>query len=141
MHNFTPVSALIGGALIGISASLLLLGNGRIAGVSSILGGLLTPQRADVLWRVLFLLGLTLAGVAAAVFAPSHIGAPARPLPMLAVAGLLVGFGTRLGGGCTSGHGVCGISRLSPRSVFATVTFMLVAIVTVRVVSSLVGAS
>jgi uncharacterized membrane protein YedE/YeeE len=144
MHNFTPVSALIGGALIGMSASLLLLGNGRIAGVSGILGGLLTPKRTDVLWRVLFLLGLVFAGVAARTLAPlnlaTHIAASPRSLPTLAVAGLLVGFGTRLGGGCTSGHGVCGISRLSPRSVVATVTFMLVAMLTVRVVSSLTGA-
>lgn len=140
MHNFTPISALIGGALIGLSASLLMLGNGRIAGISGILGGLLGPARGDALWRVLFLLGLVIAGAATMHFAPAQLGASPRSLPLLAVAGLLVGFGTRLGGGCTSGHGVCGISRLSPRSLVATGTFMLVAMLTVRALSSLAGA-
>jgi len=139
MENFTPVSALIGGVLIGLAASVLLLASGRIAGISGVLSGLLAPVRGDRLWRAVFLFGLILPGIGALLFAPERIGVPPRSLPMLLVAGLLVGIGTRLSGGCTSGHGVCGISRLSPRSVLATVTFIVTGILTVRVLAWLGG--
>lgn len=131
MNDFTPVSALIGGALIGAAAAMLLLANGRIAGISGILGDLLQPARGDKLWRALFLLGLVLAGVAGVLIAPERIAAAPRALPQVIVAGLLVGVGTRLAGGCTSGHGVCGVSRLSPRSIVATIIFVLAGMITV----------
>lgn len=126
MENFTPISALIGGGLIGLSAVLFMLLNGRIAGISGIAGGLIAPVAGDWPWRLAFVLGL--------VAGPLIYMALGGPLPGirfpmaskagLIVAGLLVGFGTRLGGGCTSGHGVCGVSRLSRRSLAATATFM-----------------
>lgn len=126
MNDLTPLSALAGGALIGLSASLLLLTHGKIAGVSGLFGGLLQPKTEDRALRLAFLLGLVVMGLAARFVAPSAIGAlPAsRSLAVVAIAGLIVGFGTRLGNGCTSGHGVCGISRLSPRSILATITFI-----------------
>lgn len=129
MENFTPVSALIGGLLIGAAASLLLWLNGRIAGISSICASLLAPQRGGVLWRLLFLAGLV-AGVAAyyAAFDGTPPARPAFPPVLLSVAGLLVGFGTSLGGGCTSGHGVCGLGRLSTRSLVATLIFLVTGI-------------
>jgi uncharacterized membrane protein YedE/YeeE len=127
--------ALAGGALIGLAAAMLYLLVGRIAGVSGIVGGLLPPASGDTRWRVAFVLGL-LAGPLLAVLLTgrSGVGAPAAPLPVLIVAGLLVGVGTALGGGCTSGHGVCGIARLSPRSLAATGIFIAVAVATVFVV-------
>jgi uncharacterized membrane protein YedE/YeeE len=131
MNSLTVCNGLMGGALIGCAASLLLLGNGRIAGVSGIVGGVLAPVRRDVLWRVLFLVGLLAAGVAGALLAPSLLSASPRSLPLLAMAGLLVGVGTRIGNGCTSGHGVCGISRLSTRSIVATLTFIATGVLTV----------
>ncbi|MEN3236749.1 YeeE/YedE family protein [Methylobacterium ajmalii] len=141
MDGFTPVSALAGGALIGTSAALFLLLNGRIAGISGILGGLLAPPSRDTGWRIAFLAGLVLAPLA---YAGMGGGLPPvtveASFPLLVVAGLLVGFGARLGAGCTSGHGVCGIGRGSPRSLVATGTFMTVAILTVLVVRHLVGA-
>jgi uncharacterized membrane protein YedE/YeeE len=124
MQDFTPFSALTGGVLIGLAASVLLIASGRVAGISGIVGGLLTPTRGDRLWRALFVLGLVAAGVGAALLAPERVGSSPRSLATLTVAGLLVGVGTRLGNGCTSGHGVCGISRLSPRSLLATITFI-----------------
>jgi uncharacterized membrane protein YedE/YeeE len=131
MTTFTPVSALIGGLLIGTAASLLLWLDGRIAGVSGILGGLLPPTRGGAAWRALFLGGLV-AGTA--LFYALHGHAPqARagfPRVLLIVGGVLVGLGTGLARGCTSGHGVCGLARLSPRSLAATVIFLLVAIAT-----------
>ena len=125
MENFTPLSALVGGVLIGLSASLLWLTTGRVAGISGVLGGLLGPERGDVNWRLAFLAGL----MAAPLFAAAATGALptvtiAASWPTLVLGGLLVGFGTRLGGGCTSGHGVCGVARLSPRSLLATLLFM-----------------
>jgi len=125
MENFTPLSALVGGVLIGLSASLLWLTTGRVAGISGIVGGLLGPERGDVNWRLAFLAGL----MAAPLFAAAATGALptvtiAASWPTLVLGGLLVGFGTRLGGGCTSGHGVCGVARLSPRSLLATLLFM-----------------
>ncbi|MGU3545910.1 YeeE/YedE family protein [Methylobacterium sp. A52T] len=141
MDDFTPVGALLGGAMIGASASLLLLLNGRVAGISGILGSLLVPPARGAAWRAAFVAGLVLAPVAYSGLGgdlpPVTIGAS---FPLLVVAGLLVGFGARLGSGCTSGHGVCGIGRGSPRSLAATGTFMAVAILTVLVARRLVGA-
>ena len=139
--NFTPWTALIGGALIGLAASLLILLNGRIAGISGILGGLLRPGPGEIAWRAAFLIGL--------VAAP-WLYALAAPLPavridvsegLLIAAGLLVGLGTRYGAGCTSGHGVCGLSRLSPRSLAATLGFMAAGFATVYVVRHLIRLS
>ena len=138
MAPFDPVSALIGGALIGLAAVLLMLLNGRIAGVSGILGEALTGE--DRGWRVAFLAGL--------VAAPLLLGAVGDPVPsprmpasyaIVIAAGLLVGFGTRLGGGCTSGHGVCGIARLSPRSIAATGVFMATAMAVVAIMRHVFG--
>jgi uncharacterized protein len=140
MENFTPVSALIGGLLIGASAALFLVLNGRIAGISGILGGLLQPTRNEVGWRIAFLAGMF---VAPLVYVAFGRALPAvtldASLPLLIVAGLIVGFGTRLGAGCTSGHGVCGIGRGSPRSIVATLVFMATAIATVFVTRHVVG--
>ena len=132
--SFTPISGLLGGMLIGLAAVLLLLANGRIAGISGIVGGLLTRATADMGWRVAFVAGLWLGGivywlVCGEVFAVQL----AATWPVMLIAGLLVGFGTRMGGGCTSGHGVCGIARLSKRSTVATLVFMGAGIATVFV--------
>jgi uncharacterized membrane protein YedE/YeeE len=136
MHAFTPLSALAGGILIGLAATLLLVATGRVAGISGILGGLLLPSRAaqnadDAGWRGWFVAGLLGAGLVAAVFFPASLGSAPRSLATLTAAGLLVGIGTRLARGCTSGHGVCGISRLSLRSIAATLTFIATGIATV----------
>lgn len=140
MENFTPWTALAGGALIGLSAVILLALNGRLAGVSGIMGGLLPPVRGDALWRVLFLVGLVAGALAwRYLAADGHTIALDTTLPMLIAGGLLVGFGTRLGSGCTSGHGICGIGRLSPRSIAATMIFMVAAGITVFVVRHVVG--
>lgn len=125
MEHFTPWSALAGGALIGLSASVLLLTHGRVAGISGIVGGLLSGRNADTLWRVAFVVGLMVAGLGMGMLLPESVAGPeARTLPVVALGGLVVGFGVRVGGGCTSGHGVCGLSRFSPRSLVATLTFM-----------------
>jgi hypothetical protein len=136
----TILPALVGGCLIGLAASILLLFNGRIAGVSGIVSGLVTPRRGDTSWRALFVTGLVAGGLLLPLIRsePFH-GLGATSYPVLVVAGLLVGFGARLGGGCTSGHGVCGVSRLSPRSLIATLTFMAAGALTVFVVRHLVG--
>ena len=140
MANFTPLSAAIGGALIGLSSVLLMLLAGRIAGISGIFGGLLDPANNDKGWRIAFIAGLILAPLIA-----GWIGhpMPAPKLPpswiVIVAAGLLVGFGARLGGGCTSGHGICGIARLSGRSIAATIIFMLTAIATVAITRHLLG--
>jgi uncharacterized membrane protein YedE/YeeE len=132
MHDFTPLRSLAGGLLIGIAASLLYAGTGRTAGISGIVGGLFSRSDGGRGWRVQFITGLLAGGVLLMLFAPSVFGAgTGRPLALVAVAGLLVGFGTRLGGGCTSGHGVCGLSRLSARSLIATVTFIAAGMLTV----------
>lgn len=132
MEHFTPLASLLGGALIGLSASLLLLLQGRVAGISGILGGLLSPTPGDTGWRAMFLLGLCGTGAVAAWLWPQALlPGISRSTPTLIAAGLLVGYGTRLGSGCTSGHGVCGLSRGSPRSLIATLTFMATGIATV----------
>jgi uncharacterized membrane protein YedE/YeeE len=140
MANFTPIPAAIGGALIGLSAVLLMLSTGRIAGISAIFGGMLNLRGEDKSWRIAFLVGLILAPVLAGLIGYG-MAQPALPSnwTVIVVAGLLVGFGTRLGGGCTSGHGICGIARLSPRSVAATIVFMATAIITVAVTHHMLG--
>jgi uncharacterized membrane protein YedE/YeeE len=137
---FTPGSALSGGFLIGIAAALLVLLNGRIAGVSGIVGGLLRPSRGDVSWRAAFLAGLAGAPALYAAFATFPAVTIDAGYPVLIVAGLLVGVGTRYAGGCTSGHGVCGISRLSLRSLFATLAFMAAGIVAVYLMRHAINA-
>jgi uncharacterized membrane protein YedE/YeeE len=134
---FTPIAALAGGLLIGLAAALFVLFNGRIAGISGILGGLIKPHIGDIGWRVAFIAGLIGAPIVyALVWTLPDIQVDADPL-VLIIAGLIVGFGTRIGSGCTSGHGVCGISRLSLRSVIATLIFMTLGFVTVFLVRHL----
>jgi uncharacterized membrane protein YedE/YeeE len=136
--HFTPWASLAGGALIGLAAAMLVLFNGRVAGISGIVGGLLVPRRGEIAWRLAFVAGLLLAPLAMLLFG----GAPAPRIDagfgLLVTAGLLVGVGTSYGSGCTSGHGVCGISRLSPRSLIATAAFMGAGIVTVFIARHLV---
>lgn len=140
MDNFTPVSAALGGALIGLSVLILWLGNGRIAGISGAVGGLIRPQQGEVAWRAAFLVGL----VGAPLLYTLLLGRPEIAIqptyPTLVAAGLFVGFGSRLGSGCTSGHGVAGIARLSRRSITATGLFMLAAAVTVFIARHVIGA-
>jgi uncharacterized membrane protein YedE/YeeE len=131
--HFTPWPALAGGLLIGLAAAAFVLLNGRIAGISGILGGLLRPAAGDVAWRVAFVAGLVVAPLAYAVVAPLPAVRIDAGAGTLAAAGLLVGLGTRYGSGCTSGHGVCGLARLSPRSLVATVSFMAAGFATVFV--------
>jgi uncharacterized membrane protein YedE/YeeE len=135
------LSSLLGGALIGLSASLLLLFNGRIAGISGIAGGVLSQRtRAELAWRITFLAGLLGGGLLVRALLPHALGPPTVPGAVWVVAaGLLVGFGTRLGNGCTSGHGVCGISRGATRSIVATVTFMATGALTVFLVRHVLG--
>ncbi len=138
--EFTPWLSTLGGALIGAAASAMLLFEGRVVGISGIVGGLFTPKAGDIGWRVAFLAGLVLAGIGATVFAPSTVVVELDRTPwMLVVAGILVGVGTRLGNGCTSGHGVCGLSRMSPRSLASVVTFMAVGGVVAVVVGRFTG--
>lgn len=139
LNAFTPWSALAGGALIGLAAAMFVLLNGRIAGISGVLGGLLNPVRGDIAWRSAFVIGIIVAPLAYALVA-------ALPQPRidsgygaLIAAGLLVGIGTRYGSGCTSGHGVCGLSRLSPRSLVATVAFMAAGFITVYVIRHVIA--
>jgi len=132
MADFTPISALVGGGLIGLSASWVLLAHGKVAGISGIYGGLFRSGTTDRAFRVAFLVGLLAAGVAVRLVAPQAYATTWTPgLPLALVAGLVVGFGTQLGNGCTSGHGVCGISRLSARSLVATAVFMATGVATV----------
>ncbi len=135
MTHFTPLSALLGGVLIALAAVLLLALNGRIAGVSGVAGGLWFSPRSELGWRLLFLLGLVL-GTALQVLVSGQVPLPRVGFPTLAVvlAGLLVGYGTALSGGCTSGHGVCGLARYSLRSLAATLTFLVVGVATTFVV-------
>lgn len=140
--NFTPVPALIGGALIGLSAAFLLWSQGRIAGISGIVGGLTKPVRGDIAWRLVFVIGLVLGGVLYRVLGfgagVEHIQPVVSP-GLLVLAGLLVGVGATIGAGCTSGHGICGLARRSPRSLVATLSFMGSGLVTVFVVRQLMG--
>ena len=138
--NFTPWASLAGGALIGVAATLLVLANGRIAGVSGILGGLLRPSAAEVPWRLAFIAGLVVAPLAYGAYAALPPMTIEAGYPLLVVAGLAVGIGTRFAGGCTSGHGVCGLSRLSPRSMVATLAFMAAGFATVFVARHALGA-
>jgi len=138
-NAFTPWHALMGGALVGTAAALFVLLNGRIAGISGVLGGLLRPVKGDVAWRAAFVIGLIVAPLIYLLF-----GSPPKPridadYGSILLAGLLVGVGTRYGAGCTSGHGVCGLSRLSPRSLVATVAFMAAGFVTVFAIRHLLN--
>ncbi|MCP1172291.1 YeeE/YedE family protein [Ralstonia chuxiongensis] len=137
--HFTPGAALVGGLIIGLAAAVLILGMGRIAGISGILGGLLLRPQGDMDWRIAFLIGLMGAPVIAALLGHPVIPDIAAGWGEVLAAGFLVGIGTRYAGGCTSGHGVCGLSRGSVRSLVATVTFMTAGIVTVFVVRHVVG--
>ena len=138
-NAFTPASALIGGAIIGVAVALFAVLNGRIAGVSGILGGLARPQAGDVSWRIAFVAGLVAAPLAWGLLAALPEIRVDANFPALVAAGLLVGIGTRYGGGCTSGHGVCGISRASPRSIAATVAFMAAGFATVYAARHLIA--
>jgi uncharacterized membrane protein YedE/YeeE len=135
MHHLTPLSGLLGGALIGLAAASLMMLTGRLAGVSGILGGALQARPADQGWRLAFIAGLIAAPLLAALAgAPLPRPAMTSSLVLAAVAGLLVGFGSRMGNGCTSGHGVCGFARLSTRSIAATAIFMITAFAVVAIV-------
>jgi len=140
MENFTPFTALIGGLLIGGSATIMLWMNGRIAGISGILSGIIVPRGGDAIWRTLFVGGLLCGSLLAMLFSGGAIEIELQASPLLTiVAGLLVGFGTRLGSGCTSGHGICGLARFSRRSFTATALFMVTAIITVFVTRHVMG--
>ena len=139
--HFTPWLSLAGGVLLGLAAAGFILLNGRILGISGILGGLLSPKRGDAGWRIAFVLGMLAAPVSLTLIAPAGLISAPRidaSYGLVVLAGLLVGYGTRMGSGCTSGHGVCGLSRLSPRSLVATVTFMAAGFATVYVARHLI---
>ncbi len=141
MENFTPISSMLGGALIGLAATILMVVHGRIAGVSGVISGIGFASRGDRDWRVFFVLGMIAAPM---LYLLASGSVPAFELeaswPLIVVGGLLVGFGTRLGSGCTSGHGVCGMSRLAPRSIVSVALFMSVGVITVAIAKSLNGA-
>ncbi|HZF84513.1 MAG TPA: YeeE/YedE family protein [Burkholderiaceae bacterium] len=139
--HFTPWRSLAGGALIGLAAAILVVANGRIAGISGILGGLLRPARNDWGWRLAFVAGLLAAPTVYALVAPLPVPRIEAGTAVLVIAGLLVGFGTRLGSGCTSGHGVCGLARMSPRSLAATLCFMAAGFATVFLVRHVLAAA
>ncbi len=140
MTNFSPYTALLGGALIGLASTLLLWLNGRVAGISGIFGGIVVPHAKEFGWRLAFVAGLVAGGVAMATLAPNTIDYDLqRSTWVLVLGGLLVGFGTRLGNGCTSGHGVCGLSRMSSRSFASVLTFMASGAVVVYVVRAVFG--
>ncbi len=140
MENFTPVTALLGGLLIGVAATLSLWANGRIAGISGIVSAAITTDQGDRAWRVLFLLGMLCGALVFALVRGEAAELDLQVGPILTVAaGLLVGFGTRLGSGCTSGHGICGLARFSRRSFTATLVFMVTAMITVYLTRHLLG--
>lgn len=136
-EQFTPMSSLLGGIMIGIASALFILFNGRIAGISGIIGGLLRPAPGEIRWRVAFILGMFLAPALYGMVATVPVPQIDADFPVLVVAGLLVGIGTRYSNGCTSGHGVCGLARLSPRSLVATLVFMVAGFATVFAVRHL----
>ena len=136
-EHFTPWASLSGGVLIGVAAAMLVLLNGRIAGISGIVGGLLVPRRSEIGWRLAFIAGLLAAPAAWMLFGGIMAPRIDAGFGTLVLAGVLVGAGTSYGSGCTSGHGVCGLSRLSPRSLVATAAFMLAGFATVLVVRHL----
>lgn len=132
MHDFTPVQGIVGGALIALSLAIMLVATGRLAGLSGIVAGLLTS--GDRTWRLWYVAGMLAVGAVFEIVRPQTFDTAARvPLPVVAIAGVLVGLGTRLGNGCTSGHGLCGVSRLSKRSILATIVFMGVGVVTATI--------
>ena len=138
-QHFTPWASLLGGALIGLAVLIFILFNGRIAGISGIIGGLIKPSLQDAGWRIAFVMGLLVSPSLWQLFAALPAIEIQANNPLLIVSGLLVGIGTRFGAGCTSGHGICGLSRLSPRSIVATVCFMLAGFVTVYITQHLLG--
>ncbi len=138
-NAFTPYASLAGGVLIGLATAMFVLLNGRVAGISGILGGLLKPEKGDIAWRAAFVLGLVVSPLAYALFGSVPAPRIDADWAALVLAGLLVGLGTRYGSGCTSGHGVCGLSRLSARSLVATAAFMGAGFVTVFVIRHLAG--
>lgn len=134
MENFTPLSALSGGILIGSSATLLLFFNGRIAGISGIMGGLINAPKTELFWRIAFLVGIVIGAFLFHLIRPDFYHPRENfPIWLLAIGGFLVGFGTRMGNGCTSGHAICGIARFSIRSIAATITFMASGFLTVYI--------
>lgn len=136
----TILAPIAGGILIGLGAAALMLFNGKIAGVSGIFGGLLTPKAGDFAWRAAFVAGIVVGGIALFLINPTLFGVGVqRSLPAVAIGGLLVGFGARLGSGCTSGHGVCGIARLGPRSIVATLTFIATGAIAAFLVNHVLG--
>lgn len=137
--NFTPWASLAGGLLIGLATAMFLLLNGKIVGISGILGGLLRPVRKDILWRLAFLSGLVLAPLAYGLFAVLPSAQVDANNTLLILAGLLVGLGTRYGSGCTSGHGICGLAKLSPRSLVAVIAFMSTGFVVVYIMRHLIN--
>jgi uncharacterized protein len=139
--QFFPIGpALLGGALIGLSASLLLLTHGKVAGISGIVGGLLEPGSGDRSTKAAFVVGLLAAGILLPYWLPGAVSTTGSlPMRWIVLAGVLVGYGTRLGSGCTSGHGVCGVSRLSPRSIVATLTFVMTGMATVFLTRHVLG--
>ncbi|MEI6382026.1 MAG: YeeE/YedE family protein [Betaproteobacteria bacterium] len=140
-NHFTPWASLAGGVLLGLASAAFILVNGRILGISGIIGGLMMPKKGDIEWRISFLLGMFVAPFAMGFLFPSdwvQVPRIEAGYIAIAIAGLLVGFGTRFGSGCTSGHGVCGLSRLSPRSLVATLTFMGFGFLIVYVVQHLI---
>lgn len=138
--SFTPASAAIGGVVIGIAVTILVLLNGRVAGISGIVGGLFRPAPGDIAWRLAFVAGLIVAPLLFVVAGEPPTVIVDADYPTLVIAGLIVGIATRYGGGCTSGHGVCGVSRLSPRSIVATLAFLASGFVTVFVIRHLIAA-
>jgi uncharacterized protein len=142
MESFTPIASTIGGLMIGVAAAGLLLFHGRIAGISGIAGGIFRREPGDISWRLMFIVGLFTAGAVWSQFFPLDYAVEIeRSTVALIVAGLTVGIGTQVGSGCTSGHGVCGIGRLSKRSTVATVSFMVTAAITIFVVNEVLGGS
>lgn len=142
MQNFTPISALIGGSLIGLSMVLLLWLNGRIAGVSGIFHGLFPPHKNDFIWRFLFLFGLMIGSLIYYLLPQIHFAPRTHyPFYLLIFSGFLVGLGTKLSGGCTSGHGICGIARMSSRSIAATIIFLIFGLLSVYLVRHILGIS